>query len=92
MRALIPSPLIMVDNNVVNRVLNEWGADLVGARLGVQINYLEVVELLFVEVGQVPEEPNVLEADVVPLVIVWVVRRLVIVHVLSFAPGACDFD
>ena len=44
---------------------------------------MEVIVLGLIEVRQVPIHANVLQAQIVPVVVVWVVRNLVVMHVLS---------
>jgi len=87
----VPLPAVVVSNDIV-RCLNLRGTVLLQVVVvSLQVDQLEVVVLGFVEVGQVPEDANVLKTQVVPLVAVRVVGHLVFMHVLSLSPGAGQF-
>ena len=53
---------------------------------------IEVVVLCFIPVRQVPEDADVLKAEVVPLVVIWIVGDFVIMDVLTLEPASGDSD
>ena len=53
---------------------------------------MEVIVLAFVEVGQVPVNANIFEAQIVPLIGVWVVWYGVVVNVLAWHETSSEFD
>lgn len=85
---LAPPPAVVVLDQVV---WVHWLHCGLGA-LAWQINALEVIVFGFIPVGQVPEEADVFQGEVVPVVVVWIVWYLVVVDVLACAEDAREAD
>ena len=79
----------MIINHIIWGCWN-WKCLLLGIisnfSLIVEVNNLEIVEFRFIEVGQVPIDADIFECEVVPIIVVWIVRDLVVMKVLSLAP------
>ena len=86
-RPLVPSPAVVVLDEAVG--LSWLDTVAVGAKV-LEIDLLEVVVFLLVEVGQLPEDTDILERQVVPLIVVRVVGHLVVVDVLTSAEDTSD--
>ena len=83
-----PPAVVVVDKGV-------WSSssDSISIRaILLKVNAFEIVVLLLVEVGQLPEESNVFKAEVVPLIVVRVVWVLVIVNILTSSKDTLKFD
>ena len=85
---LVPAPSVEIFNNLIGLVCGGRGCNFKGSALfALQVDSLEVVELTLVEVREVPENTNVLQTEVIPFICIRVVGNLVVVYILSLAPG-----
>lgn len=80
MGGLTPSPFVVVFDKPINA---DWLDRFAGLLTLLQIDTLEVVVLTLVPVGQVPEDTDVFKSQVVPVVVVRVIRDLVVVDILT---------
>ena len=83
---IIGRPLIILLDNLIFGICFHWGARVLF--LSIQLHCIEVVVLCLFPIWQVPENSNVFKAQVVPLIVVWVVWYRVLVNILSFKPAA----
>jgi len=58
----------------------------------IKIANLEIVVFCFVIVGQVPEDANVFQGEVVPLIVIRIVGNLIVVNVLALSPDASKLN
>ena len=58
----------------------------------IEIADLEVIVFRFIVVWQVPEDTNILEAEVVPIIIVRIVGDLVLVDSLASSPNTSQLN
>lgn len=87
-------PTIIIFNYFIWFVSSHWSLTIQHSSILflAQVYSSEIVEFALFEVRQVPEKTNVFETQVVPLVVVWVVRVLVVMDVFALQPSACHFD
>jgi hypothetical protein len=90
----VPSPLVVVFNKFIRRSRDNgrFGISFSFRTLGTEVDFLKVVEFGFIEVRQVPEKADVFKAEVVPFIVVWVVRYFILMYVLSFSPHSGHAD
>ena len=91
-RLLRPAPLVVFIDHFINAVSCYRCCLLPGRVFSMDINTVEVVVLGFIEVWQIPVEANVLQAQVIPIVVVRIIRDLVIMDVLAWHVAAIDLD
>jgi hypothetical protein len=89
---LIPSPAVVIFNDIVFRGASHATAFLEIVGFSVNIDGVEVVVLLFIEIGKIPEDANILKRKIVPFVIVWVIWIFVAMNVCSSSKASFDFD
>ena len=58
----------------------------------IEVANLEIVVFCFVVVGQVPEDANVFQGEVVPLIVIRIVGNLIVVNVLALSPDASQLN
>jgi hypothetical protein len=81
----------MTFNNFIRFVSNNWSFGLSFTSL-TKVNSLEIIELCLIVVGEFPEDADILQSDVVPLVVVWVIGHFIIVNIFAFAPHTSNFS
>ena len=91
-RLLRPAPLVVFIDHFIDTVSCYRCCLRPGRVLSLDIHTVEVVVLGFIEVWQIPVEANVLQAQVIPIVVVRVIRDLVIMDVLAWHVAAIDLD
>ena len=58
----------------------------------IEVANLEIVVFCFVVVGQVPEDANVFQGEVVPLIVIRIVGNLIVVNVLALSPDTSQLN
>ena len=91
-RLLRPAPLVVFIDHFIDTVSCYRCCFHPGRVLSFDIHTVEVVVLGFIEVWQIPVEANVLQAQVIPIVCIRVVRNRVFMDVLAWHVAAIDFD
>jgi len=81
----------MTFNNFIRFVSNNWSFGLSLTSLA-EVDSLEIIELGFIVVGEFPEDADILQCDVVPFVVVWVIGHFIIVNIFAFAPHSGNFS
>lgn len=89
---LIPSPSIVVLDDLICRRANNSTSSLELIIVLVKVDSLEVVELLLIEVGKVPVYSDVFKGQVVPFIVIGVVWVLVVMDVLACSEDTSNLD
>ena len=92
MGVLVPSPAVVVIDELILGHGFDTSFSLEAVGICIEIDSLEVVILGLIPVGDVPENTNVLQGQVVPFVVIWVVWNLVVVDILSGSEHTSNFD
>lgn len=91
MGVFMPSPAVMIINKLIP-------IDWLNARLFLEsivpllteVYSLEIIVLLLVEVREVPEDADILEAEIVPFVVIWVVWYFVVMDIFTGSEYTID--
>lgn len=60
--------------------------------LSLEIYSLEVEELEFISIWKLPKSCDVFHAQIVPIVVIWIVWNFVVVDRLALSPSAYNFS
>ena len=91
-RLLSPAPLVVFIDNFVDTVSHNWCYFYSRIVFSLDIHTVEVVVLGFIEVWNIPVKAKVLQAQVIPIVCIRVIRNRVLMDALAWHVAATDLD
>ena len=94
MGRFVPSPSVVIFNKFIRSSRGDGRSDIFfsSRTFSSKVDFLEVIVFGFIEVRKVPEEADVFEAQVVPFIVVRVVRYFILMYVCSLAPDSSHAD
>jgi len=90
----VPSKPVVIINDIISGwCLNAtFFLEVISMSIVWHFDNLEVIELGLIPIGQVPENTNVFKGEVVPVIVIGVVRNFILVNVLSSSEDTLHLD
>lgn len=94
MGGFVPSPSVVIFNKFIrsSRDNGRSGISFSLRTLSSKVDFLEVIVFGFIEVRKVPEDADVFETQIVPFIVVRVVRYFILMYIFSLAPDSGHAD